>query len=284
QPITVIHLEGTVRDAQGGLFNFHSWLIFTPVTGIATTVNLNDDSTYSAELLAGQYQVTAVVSRRVGNAYFYLQANFAAPRDLTSSQTFDVTLPTSSLTVSVRDLDGQPVTNAGVTLGINPVSTPAYTGQTNLAGKPFHVDANGEVTLPVITGTTLANPSVVLDTGLVIPFTVATMDSDRSVTVTKPDAIRLDGAVRDGQGGAFNEGGCLNFTSPSGAITEVHLDADSNYVVELLPGPYRLHVDGSKRVDDAYLQYDVDYNATTDFTSSRTFDINLPTSALTVSV
>ncbi|MFI7284122.1 hypothetical protein ACIBOV_28070, partial [Micromonospora chersina] len=102
---------------------------------------------------------------------------FRTAVDFDQSQTYDVVLPMSALTVSVRDLDGKPVTEASVRYDGTSPSTADYDGYTfaNSVG----VGPDGNVALNLISGTKPVNPSIVLKSGLAIPLNIPQITADK---------------------------------------------------------------------------------------------------------
>jgi hypothetical protein len=177
RPITIVTIDGVVRNSQGTAYPSASvW--FTPTSGPTTNRNANSSGQYSVDLLAGQYQVGVSTALSLNGGNMYSSLSFAGQVELDQSQTYDVTVPTKVLTVSVLDVNGAPVTDAAIRYDYTSISNPAYSGATYLGGT-VRVDAQGNVTFPVVTGSTLVNPAIVLDSGLVIPFTIPTMTTDR---------------------------------------------------------------------------------------------------------
>ncbi|HET8660361.1 MAG TPA: hypothetical protein VFM55_15345 [Micromonosporaceae bacterium] len=106
-----------------------------------------------------------------------VEASLLNTVELEQSQTYNITMPTRALTVSVRDIAGNPVADAAVRYDGGAVSTATISAY--VYSSTLHVNTQGNLTFPVLDGTTLRNPSIVLDSGLVIPFTTPTMTTDR---------------------------------------------------------------------------------------------------------
>ncbi|MFG2059433.1 hypothetical protein ACGFI9_36020, partial [Micromonospora sp. NPDC048930] len=188
KPITVIHLEGVVRDGNDNHYPRTSLTFIPAAGGPATSVTADTTGHYSVELLAGQYRISAF--HFPGTVYS--SVNFKNPVDFEQSQTYDVVMPMSTLTVSVRDLDGKPVTDASIASDPDYPSTADYSGFTFI--NPAAVDTTtGDVALNMITGTKPQNARITLKSGLTVPFAAPTVDHDQSIAVTIPRSIHLEG-------------------------------------------------------------------------------------------
>ncbi|HZO67486.1 MAG TPA: hypothetical protein VFB74_21005 [Kribbellaceae bacterium] len=177
KPVTVIHVEGVFGNSQGGGYG-SGYVNFRLSGGPTTQRNTNSSGQYSADLLSGQYYLLAYGNLPVSNGLLRGFASFSTPVELDQSQTYNITIPTKTLTVSVRDIGGASVTDAGVRFDDATVNTPTVYYST-YPDRPLHVDTNGNLVLPIPAGATFHNPAIVLDSGLVIPFTIPTMTTDR---------------------------------------------------------------------------------------------------------
>lgn len=181
KPITVVRVQGLARTSQG--WSYSSGTVqFLPVpSGPSTPAQFGNNGAYTAELLSGQYRTSISgyanynPNRGIG---VYTSLNFTNPISLNQDQTYDLTVPTSALTISVRDVNGAPVTDAGIRYDFSSVSTPAFSGFTFTNGV-YPMDAAGNAVLNVPTGTTPASPAIVLNSGLIIPITIGLLDRDR---------------------------------------------------------------------------------------------------------
>ena len=119
---------------------------------------------------------------------------------LDHSQTYNVTMPTAQLTVSVRDASGNPITGGRLQFDNSYISPlPGLPGTIGLhllhqrrrpGRQRQHHPARPRRHHP-------GNPRIVLSNGLVVPFKAPVMNGDQSVTVTVPASIQVQGTLTD---------------------------------------------------------------------------------------
>jgi hypothetical protein len=180
----VVQVQGTLSDSQGNAYTSSQGASVTfssPLNRPGSTVSTNASGGYSVALLADS-NVTASVSAYTPGYATYLSFSGLPVGTLDASQTFNVAMPTARLSVSVRDASGAAITGGKLAFdysGISPLpglpGTSAYTG--NNAGQPL--DSSGNLGIPVPDGATLANPRIILNNGLIIPFTLHPITGDR---------------------------------------------------------------------------------------------------------
>ncbi|MGR6320031.1 hypothetical protein Q2K19_25720 [Micromonospora soli] len=281
KPITVVHLDGTVRDGKGVVYP-NAEVVFEPASGPNTTVRTDSRGDYSVDLLSGPYRTQIYPSRTAGSTSVFFAVINTTTVSFEQSQNYDITVPVSTLTISVRDMNGDPVTGASLRYDLSSVSTPTYSGSTYGGGNP-HVDDHGDLPMPVITGTKLKNPAIVLTSGLTIPFASPTVDTDQTITVTIPPSVHLDGTVRDGKGVVYPNAEVV-FEPASGPNTTVRTDSRGDYSVDLLSGPYRTQIYPSRTAGSTSVFFAVINTTTVSFEQSQNYDITVPVSTLTISV
>jgi Carboxypeptidase regulatory-like domain/Bacterial Ig-like domain (group 1) len=170
----VVQVEGTLSDTSGDVFgsNGSSVVFSSPLNNPGSSVPVGA-SGYSVSLLADQNFTASVNAYTPGGASFM---GFTLPVGaLEQSQTYNLVLPTAELTVSLRDANGNPITGGRLEFDDSSISplpglpgTSAYTYYWNGAV----LDADGDTSVAVPDGITLANPRIVLSNGLNIPFTL----------------------------------------------------------------------------------------------------------------
>ena len=279
-----VHVQGSFGDSEGDAFNNSGdQITFSSPLNPGSTVHPDANGNYSVELLADQ---NVKVSTNIGLNGQVLEFNNLPVGALQSDQTLNLVMPTAKLTVSVLDAQGNPITGGQLTYtsnsGINPL--PGIPGSSALAIPEggTTLDANGNATLLVPKGVTLTGPEIKLTNGLVIPFTAPVMNGDKSVTVTIPPAVHVQGSFGDSEGDAFNNSGDqITFSSPLNPGSTVHPDANGNYSVELL-ADQNVKVSTNIGLNGQVLEFNnLPVGA---LQSDQTLNLVMPTAKLTVSV
>ena len=138
-------------------------------------VAVNGSGGYSVALLADQnFAASMNASGRGTGNNTTLVFNGLPVGTLDQSQTYNLTMPTAQLSVSVQDASGNPITTGGtLNMGYSSISPlPGLPGSSAWMDGDATLDGNGDVTLDVPDGITLTSPQIVLSNGLIIPFTL----------------------------------------------------------------------------------------------------------------
>src|SRR6266487_1029963 len=238
KPIAVVHINGTFSDSKGNVYTNqqNAQLTFSSPLNPGSYVTADASGHYSVDLLADQnVAVSTFVEPQVGPFMA-----FSLPvGTLDHDQTYNVTMPVSQLSVSVRDSNGNPITGGQFQFDYSSEnSLPGAPGGSAYAytATPPRLDANGNLSLLVPNGITLKNPVIRLDTGLVIPFTAPAVNGDQSVIVTAPPFVRVQGTFSDSKGNVYTnqQNAQLTFSSPLNPGSYVTADASGHYSVDLL--------------------------------------------------
>ncbi|MCW2505012.1 MAG: hypothetical protein JWO79_3296, partial [Actinomycetia bacterium] len=126
---------------------------------------------YSADLFSGTHRL-AVSGGTLGGT----SVSFGEPVNLADDGVHDITVPTSMLSVSVRELSGAPVTNAALSL-TGSIATSTLTGSASIE---VNLDGDGNAGIPLVTGSVFPHGGLlVFPTGLKVPFPTPPIDGDR---------------------------------------------------------------------------------------------------------
>ena len=233
-----ITFQGTLADTQGNVYSQqqnNASVTFNSPQNPGTEVFPDTSGNYSASVLADQNFTASVFFQADQNDYFYTLPVGTIDHD----QTVNVTMPVSTLNVTVQDSSGNPITGGRIQLGsgsINPL--PGIPGSSaSFTGASVSLDGNGSATLLVPTGVTPSNAQVRLSNGLVIPFTSPAVTGSKSVTVTVPPSITFQGTLADTQGNVYSQqqnNASVTFNSPQNPGTEVFPDTSGNYSASVL--------------------------------------------------
>ncbi len=179
----VVQVQGTLTDTQGNVYGSadNGEVTFISPLNPGNEVSTNASGGYSATLLADQNVTADAFVNTPGNAS-YLDFYDLPVGTLNASQTYNLTMPTAQLTVSVRDANGNPITGGTLQFGgseIDPL--PGMPGARGLTGAEngAALDANGNTTIEVPDGITLTNPEIDLNNGLAIGFSLRPITGDR---------------------------------------------------------------------------------------------------------
>ncbi len=200
-----IQVQGTLSDAQGNVYPATALgaVTFTSPLNPGSQINTDASGNYSVALLADQ-NFTASASATRTTTPPYMSFNSLPVGTLDTSQTYNLTLPTAQLTVSLRDASGAPITGGKSNYNSRSARCPACREPRACAiDGNATLDANGNITVPVPNGITLTNTQIALNNGLIIPFTVPVMNGNQSVTVTAPAFVQVQGTLRDAQGNVY---------------------------------------------------------------------------------
>ena len=287
----VVQVQGKVTDSQGNVY---------PGTGRTSVVTLFSPLNQGSQVRAdgsGGYSVSLFADQN-----FTANASVGTPGDATimdfynlpvgtldHSQTYDLTLPTARLTVSVRDASGNPITGGRLLFDTSTISAlPGLPGASadTYTNPSAALDASGNVSFAVPDGVTLSNPRIVLTNGLIVPFNVPVMNGDQSVTVTVPPSVQVQGKVTDSQGNVYPGAGrtsVVTLFSPLNQGSQVRADGSGGYSVSLFADQnFTANASVGTPGDATIMDF---YNlpvGTLDH--SQTYDLTLPTARLTVSV
>jgi VCBS repeat-containing protein len=184
QPIVVVNIQGTLQDSQGNVYTSQqndAQVTFSSPLNPGSRVFPDSSGDYSTSLLADQNFTASVFFQTYGNDDFFSLPVGVIEQD----QTVNVTVPESTLDVSVQDSSGNPITGGSVDLGGGSVSSlPGIPGgSASITGASVPLDANGNAIILVPTGITPSNSVIRLDNGLVIPFTLHPVTSNRHALI-----------------------------------------------------------------------------------------------------
>ena len=172
-----IQVQGTLKDSQGNVYTSARTgrSRFTSPLNPGTTVSTDGSGGYSVALLADQ-NFTVQTQHATPRATSTWTSATCRSGTLDQSQTYNVTLPTAQLTVSVRDASGNPDHQRQHPVRQQhhqPAARPARQPRADTyTSNGTALDASGNATLTVPNGITLDNPAIVLSNGLIIPFTL----------------------------------------------------------------------------------------------------------------
>jgi hypothetical protein len=278
-----VHIEGALKDDKGRVTPANQ-LTFVPKSGgPATTVGVVNGR-FAVDLLAGEYSQIAVRSTAPYYQTFIGRPDGSALVDFQTDQTYDVTVPVADLKVTIRDADGAVVPGARfnwpfsqATVERDGVSFAHY-----LDNGSYSMSDQGEVTLALVPGMTLAGASVVLASGLTLPVDAPLMTGDQTVTVTVPPSVHIEGALKDDKG-RVTPANQLTFVPKSGPATTVGV-VNGRFAVDLLAGEYSQI---AVRSTAPYYQTFIgrpDGTALVDFQTDQTYDIVVPVADLKVTI
>ncbi len=286
---TVVQVQGMLADSQGNVYPQaqEGSITFSSPLNPGSPVQTDKSAGYSISLFADQ-NFTASASMFTPNFGTQLDFTGLPVGPLDHSQTYNLTVPTALLTVSVRDANGNPITGGKLTFQFSDISPlPGLPGTFGSdqpsSGSPL--DSNGNTALPVPDGITLTKPEIVLNNGLTIPFTVPPMNGDKSVTVTVPPSIQVQGMLADSQGNVYPQAqeGSITFSSPLNPGSPVQTDKSAGYSISLF---------ADQNFTASASMFTPNFGTQLDFTGlpvgpldhSQTYNLTVPTALLTVSV
>jgi hypothetical protein len=152
---TVVQVQGTLTDSEGNVYtNAHGGSVvrFTSPLNPGSNASADASGHYSTTLLADQnFTVEATM-------FFTSYINdFTLPvGTLDQNETYNVVLPVSTLTVSVRDSNGNPVTNGKIFFGNSTISP--LPGLPGSSGQAFN--SSGTAQSKTLTVTSAASTSI----------------------------------------------------------------------------------------------------------------------------
>ncbi|MDQ1654910.1 MAG: Carboxypeptidase regulatory-like domain, partial [Cryptosporangiaceae bacterium] len=156
-------VQGTLGDSQGHPFGAAS-ITLTSRDGLPRWSGQADMAGhYSARVLPGDYDVL-VSGGPLGSGRIAV----TSPLVVDGDRTYDVTVPVSTLSISVRDTRGAPAPTATVGLS-GSFSQPGFAGAVSMSAG---VDSTGRADLVVPTGTAAGDGSVRLPQGIVVAMPV----------------------------------------------------------------------------------------------------------------
>jgi Carboxypeptidase regulatory-like domain len=180
--ITVVHIQGALEDSEGNVYTSaqNAQVTFSSPLNPGTTLFPDSSGHYAADLFSDQnFTVNTFTQTPATETFFTLPAG-----TLDHDQTYNVVLPVSTLTVSVRDASGSPVTGGNIQFQASSISPlpgiPHSSGQIfSLGGGGLDASGNQSITVP--NGITLSGLAIHLNTGLILPFTLPALNSDQHV-------------------------------------------------------------------------------------------------------
>ena len=286
---TVIQVRGELTDTQGDAYTSSEGasVTFTSPLNPGSQVRTDNSGNYSASLFADQnFTVSADMNTPDSASFLFFSGLPAGTLD--QSQTYNITVPTAKLTVSVRDASGNPITGGRLEFAFSDIGPlpglPGSFGETGDENGAI-LDSNGNTSIPVPNGITLNSPEIVLDNGLTIALKVPVMNGNQSVTVTVPPSIQVRGELTDTQGDAYtsSEGASVTFTSPLNPGSQVRTDNSGNYSASLFADQnFTVSADMNTPDSASFLFFSGLPAGTLD--QSQTYNITVPTAKLTVSV
>jgi hypothetical protein len=185
QTATVIQVAGVLSDSQGDVYPSGQGadVEFSSPLNPGSVARTDASGDYSASLFADQ-NFTVEASMATPNSGVYMNFDGLPVGSLEASQDYDVTVPTSLLSVSVQDAGGSPISGGRLEFSFSYISPlPGLPGSSAYAYSNSGVvlDSNGDAAVPVPSGITLSDPEIVLNNGLIIPFTLPALTSDLHV-------------------------------------------------------------------------------------------------------
>src|SRR5580658_549636 len=178
----VVQVQGTLEDSEGNVYTSAqgAGVSFSSPLNPGSTVYVNGSGGFSADVFDDQnFSVVAFGESSAGELQFTLPVG-----TLDQDETYNVVMPVSTLTVSVRDASGNPVTGGGVYFQNSFVSPlPGLPGSSGSIynSRDTALDANGNASLVVPNGITLQDLAIHLSNGLVLPFTLPAINGDQHV-------------------------------------------------------------------------------------------------------
>ena len=243
---TVVQVQGTLEDSEGHV-DAGATVRFASPLNPGTNTGTDSSGHFSSTLLADQnFTVNAYPNYPGYSAQYQLPVG-----TLDQNETYNVVLPVSTLTVSVRDASGNPVTNGTINFANSSISPlPGIPGSsgTLYPNNGTALDANGNAALVVPNGITLHSLAVSLSNGLVLPFTLSAINGDRHVFL-----IFNGGSVIVGQPptvtGAPDRAPDMNgwYNAPV-TITWTSVSAPGNPGPPTTPSPTIVSADGANQV------------------------------------
>ena len=286
---TVVQLQGTLTDSQGNAYpnSQDAAVTFTSPLNPGSSIGTSSSGGYSVALIADQNFTANVFTYTPGIAS-YMSFSGLPVGTLDQSQTYNLTLPTAQLSVSVVDSSGTPITSGTVQFdggSISPLpGLPGSSASTGVADG-FPLNSSGKATVTVPNGVTLDNARVVLSNGLTIPFTAKNLTGTQSVTVTAPPSIQLQGTLTDSQGNAYpnSQDAAVTFTSPLNPGSSIGTSSSGGYSVALIADQnFTANVFTYTPGIASYMSFSGLPVGTLD--QSQTYNLTLPTAQLSVSV
>ncbi len=274
---TLININGHITTNNG-----------IPVSGIKVGgVTTDTNGFYSLNRAPGTISLSLINDATISN----IKSNFLAQVSINASTdtTFDVQIPTSTLTVHVQDSNNNPIQGATVivdVLGKANIIIPLTTnrgsinftvmGGINGSGDLFtgKSESNGNFVGPVITNgqyTVKVNPPSIAYQGSTSDITVIS-DQTHPVTLQSLPTITISGHI------TTNNGVPVSGIKVGGVTT----DTNGFYSILKNPGPITLSFTNDATVSTIKSNFlaQVSINASTD----TTFDVQIPTSNLIVHV
>jgi hypothetical protein len=218
-PVTVTGRAGYLVD---GVFQPASRLgmvIFTSPTADTPTTTVQADrfGQFTATVIAGAtYTVNGSMSDSPMGAYTYNLAA-ASSMEFAGGEVLDLVVPTSQVTVQVRDPDGQPVSGASISTSSSTMNTGAPVVQADQGGVSGKTSDAGTVVTHIPTGAHLTGSALHLPGGLSIPQTLPDITGDLTFGLTAPATASVTGRMGLVVDGVFQP------PTDTGGITQVRL-------------------------------------------------------------
>ncbi len=171
----VVQVQGSLTDSQGNTYTSSDSgaVYFSSPLNPGTQADTNASGDYSLALLADQNVTANAYGYSGGGSATYMSFVDLPVGTLDQSQTYNVTMPTAQLSVTVVDASGNPITNGTILFDystVNPLPGLPGSHATAYSSSGSKLDANGHATLIVPNGMTLNNTRILLSNGLIIPF------------------------------------------------------------------------------------------------------------------
>jgi Carboxypeptidase regulatory-like domain len=180
---TVVQVQGTLGDSQGNVYpgSQDASVTFSSPLNPGNPAKPDGSGHYAVSLFADQNFTASAIMLTPGLA---TEMGFSGlpVGTLDHDQTYNLTVPTARLTVSVRDASGNPITGGTLLFGFSSISPlPGLPGTSafTVSDSGARLDSNGNTAIPVPAGITLTSPRIVLSNGLIIPFSLHPITGDR---------------------------------------------------------------------------------------------------------
>src|SRR5580658_1618172 len=278
-----IDIQGTLEDSEGNVYTSAqgAGVSFSSPLNPGSTVYVNGSGGFSADVFDDQnFSVVAFGESSAGELQFTLPVG-----TLDQDETYNVVMPVSTLTVSVRDASGNPVTGGGVYFQNSFISPlPGLPGSSGSIynSRDTALDANGNASLVVPNGITLQDLAIHLSNGLVVPFTAPALNGDQSVTVTVPASIDIQGTLEDSEGNVYTsaQGAGVSFSSPLNPGSTVYVNGSGGFSADVFDDQ-NFSVVAVGVNSEGELQFTLPVGT---LDQDETYNVVMPVSTLTVSV
>ena len=237
----VTRVSVQMSDGMGGEVLSGNVTAYTPSMAYAGTWPVGSTGQADLTLTAGEYYLTYSGVSRNAQAFFYGETDVLT---LDQDRTVALRPDTRSMSLTLRDADGSPVTAEGYYTCV--ATRPAGRREVLESVSQQNVVITGSAEIPVLAASDAAGCELHLRTSAGLAFTRVLGSGLASYEVELADPVQVTGQVSDGVGGRFARGQVTVSGGQTGRLsTSTMVGPDGQFSLLLEPAGYRLFAGGS---------------------------------------